>query len=93
MDKLGRQAQPEHSTRKDIGLEYDDDGDVRGDDQASGRTTEWPQPEAGTGDGNVDNILARLQDLPRLPSSEHTEAYTEVHDQLMAELDAGDGSD
>ncbi|WP_035781473.1 hypothetical protein [Arthrobacter sp. H14] len=74
-------------------MEYDDE-DVRGDGPAaSGQTTEWPQSEMATGDGNVDNILARLQDLPQLPSSEHTEAYTEVHDQLMAELDAGDGSD
>ncbi|GAB3524447.1 hypothetical protein [Arthrobacter monumenti] len=74
-------------------MDYDDDGDVRGDDPATSGRTGWPQPEASTGDGNVDNILARLQDLPRLPSSEHTEAYTEVHDQLKAELDAGDGSD
>lgn len=54
---------------------------------------EWPGDDAKTGDESVDSILGQLQGLPRLPTAAHTEAYAQVHEELLAELDAGGDSD
>lgn len=54
---------------------------------------EWPQDHAKTGDDSVDAIVGQLRDLPRLPTAAHTEAYAQVHEELLAELDASGDSD
>lgn len=54
---------------------------------------EWPQDNTKTGDDSVDSILGQLQNLPRLPTTAHTEAHAQVHEELLAELDAGGDSD
>jgi hypothetical protein len=43
------------------------------------------------GDGRVDAAVARLEELPRRPVSEHVEIFDDIHGRLRAALeDAGD---
>lgn len=53
----------------------------------------WPAQADPTGDAAVDAILAPLTDLQQLPALAHTHAYTELHDGLLAELDAAPDGD
>lgn len=55
--------------------------------------TAWPDAADPTGDAGVDQILATLPGLPQLPALEHTQAYTEMHDGLLAQLDAAPDGD
>ncbi|NKX56814.1 hypothetical protein [Arthrobacter mobilis] len=52
----------------------------------------WPALPGPTGDGNVDGILADLAQLPGLPTGEHAAHYEQIHDDLLADLDAGSGA-
>ncbi|NKX50578.1 hypothetical protein HER39_08360 [Arthrobacter deserti] len=49
----------------------------------------WPAPPGPTGDASVDSILAELPQLPGLPTAEHASFYEQIHDELLADLDAG----
>ncbi|HKU30144.1 hypothetical protein [Arthrobacter sp. NyZ413] len=48
----------------------------------------WPPEAVRTGDPEVDAALAHLQDLPETPVAEHGGVYADLHDALMAALDA-----
>ncbi|MFH5880674.1 hypothetical protein [Arthrobacter sp. NA-172] len=48
----------------------------------------WPGRAAPTGDPAVDAALERLAGVPSLPVAEHGGTYAEIHDSLMAALDA-----
>ncbi|WAH97965.1 hypothetical protein [Arthrobacter sp. MMS18-M83] len=48
----------------------------------------WPDDTAPTGDAAVDSTLERLADIPSVPVAEHSGMYAEIHDSLMAALDA-----
>ncbi|MCX2748034.1 hypothetical protein OOZ51_09400 [Arthrobacter sp. MI7-26] len=48
----------------------------------------WPDDTAPIGDAAVDSTLERLADIPSLPVAEHSGMYAEIHDSLMAALDA-----
>jgi hypothetical protein len=53
------------------------DGDVR-----------WPEPPEAGGDRPVDAAAAALAGIPELPVEEHLARYTDIHDALLAALDA-----
>lgn len=46
-----------------------------------------PAPDP-TGDGSVDALTGRLTDLPALPVEDHNTLYTDLHNDLLAELNA-----
>ncbi|MHC6220314.1 hypothetical protein [Arthrobacter sp. MMS24-S77] len=48
----------------------------------------WPDDTAASGDAAVDSTLERLADIPSVPVAEHSGMYAEIHDSLMAALDA-----
>ncbi|MCG2623798.1 hypothetical protein LVY72_18040 [Arthrobacter sp. I2-34] len=49
----------------------------------------WPAQPDPTGDESVDGILAELSELPELSMSGQAERYDQIHDDLLADLDAG----
>jgi hypothetical protein len=49
----------------------------------------WPAPPDPTGDESVDGILAELSELPGLSMAEQAARYEQIHDELLADLDAG----
>jgi hypothetical protein len=50
---------------------------------------DWPPPsQAEVTDHLVQQSLGRLDALPQTPVSEHEAAYSELHDELRAALDA-----
>lgn len=53
---------------------------------------EWPKPDAGTGDPEVEAALADLGGLSGLPVSGHAGVYESVHDALREALDRKDGT-
>lgn len=85
----------EPGTDKDGGWHSRDGEDAFGGQRAllEQPASRWPQAPGQTGDDTVDAVLDRLQEVPQLPTAAHAEAYTGVHDQLLAELDAGGGPD
>ncbi|MDQ0031943.1 hypothetical protein [Arthrobacter bambusae] len=48
----------------------------------------WPDGMATTGDAAVDSALARLQGVSAVPVAEHSAIYADIHDSLLAALDA-----
>ncbi|WP_442542880.1 hypothetical protein ACSBOX_13360 [Arthrobacter sp. KN11-1C] len=48
----------------------------------------WPDDTAATGDAAVDSALERLAGVSAAPVSEHSGLYAEIHDSLLAALDA-----
>jgi hypothetical protein len=48
----------------------------------------WPADTASTGDATVDSALERLAGMISIPVAEHSGMYAEIHDSLMAALDA-----
>lgn len=50
----------------------------------------WPDNTAPIGDAAVDSSLERLGEIPSLPVAEHSGMYAEIHDSLLAALDAGE---
>lgn len=49
----------------------------------------WPdEAPTSTSDAAVDRVLQQLNDLRNLPLPEQSTVYTDIHDQLLAELDA-----
>jgi len=48
----------------------------------------WPDAAAPTGDAAVDSTLERLSGIHSVPVAEHSGLYAEIHDSLMAALDA-----
>lgn len=48
----------------------------------------WPAEAVPTGDEGVDSALAQLQEIPAAPVAEHSNVYAEIHDSLLAALDA-----
>lgn len=52
-------------------------------------STQWPETDsAGVTDPPVAGVLTLLGVLPRLPIGEHEAAYNELHDELLAALNA-----
>jgi len=49
----------------------------------------WPAQPDPTGDDSVDGILAQLSGLPGLSIAEQAARYEQIHDELLADLDAG----
>lgn len=49
----------------------------------------WPAQPDPTGDESVDGILAELSELPGLSMAGQAERYDQIHDDLLADLDAG----
>jgi hypothetical protein len=50
----------------------------------------WPEDTAATGDAAVDSALERLAGVSAAPVVEHGGIYAEIHDSLLAALDADD---
>lgn len=50
---------------------------------------QWPREVLATSDGEVDAIIAELPRLPGLPVTEQAAVFERLHDELMADLDAG----
>jgi hypothetical protein len=48
----------------------------------------WPGDAAATGDAAVDSALERLAGISSVPVAEHSGVYAEIHDSLLAALDA-----
>lgn len=48
----------------------------------------WPEDTATTGDAVVDSALERLAGVSAVPVAEHSGLYAEIHDSLLAALDA-----
>lgn len=48
----------------------------------------WPEDTATTGDAAVDSALERLAGVSVVPVAEHSGLYAEIHDSLLAALDA-----
>lgn len=48
----------------------------------------WPDDTAATGDAAVDSTLERLGGVSVAPVAEHSGLYAEIHDSLLAALDA-----
>ena len=58
-------------------------------DSAARPSPAWPEPARATvSDPVVVRALARLDLLQDVPVAEHESAYNELHDELMAALDA-----
>jgi hypothetical protein len=77
-------------------MEYhaDESGPGTGEPESSGAEAEVRQlaGQPLTGEPRVDAALARLDELPDLPVSEHREVFEHVHRRLtdvLGELDAG----
>lgn len=57
-------------------------------------STEWPAPDgtglatAGVNDRTVAEAIKRLESLPHLPVEDQEAAYNELHDDLLAALNA-----
>lgn len=54
-------------------------------------TTAHPWPDdapVSTSDAAVDRVLQQLPGLRDLPLAQQSAAYTDIHDRLLAELDA-----
>ncbi len=49
---------------------------------------QWPDDTAATGDAAVDSALERLAGVSAEPVAEHSGLYAEIHDSLLAALDA-----
>jgi hypothetical protein len=49
----------------------------------------WPALPGPTGDESVDAILADLSGVPGLPAAGQAALYEQLHDDLLADLDAG----
>ncbi|WP_258805524.1 hypothetical protein [Pseudarthrobacter sp. NS4] len=59
------------------------------DEAAAQPSPDWPRPDgAGVTDPVVAQSMARLDPLPRLPVAEHEAAYNDLHDELLAALNA-----
>jgi hypothetical protein len=63
--------------------EYDDDRPDRGDDAPD----EAPDDVLRTGDPGVDEVLAGMHALHRLPVDEHAAVFEDAHDSLRKALD------
>ena len=48
----------------------------------------FPFPADATGDTTVDGLTANLVGIPDLPIADHNNLYAELHDGLLAELNA-----
>ncbi|MBB6407323.1 hypothetical protein [Arthrobacter sp. AZCC_0090] len=48
----------------------------------------WPDDTVSTGDAAVDLTLERLADIHSVAVAEHSVIYSEVHDSLLAALNA-----
>lgn len=48
----------------------------------------WPADAASTGDAAADSALERLSGIHSVPVAEHSGMYAEIHDSLLAALDA-----
>ena len=48
----------------------------------------WPEAPAATGDEPVDAALLRLREISLDPVTGHSEVYAELHDSLLAALNA-----
>ncbi|MDQ0212853.1 MULTISPECIES: hypothetical protein [Arthrobacter] len=48
----------------------------------------WPDDTVATGDAAVDSALGRLAGVSAAPVAEHSGLYAEIHDSLLAALDA-----
>jgi hypothetical protein len=50
---------------------------------------DWPRTDdAGIADPVVAQAFARLNSLPQIPVAEHEAAYNDLHDELLAALNA-----
>lgn len=57
-------------------------------------STDWPETDTeGVTDPSVADLLTRLGALPPLPLGEHEAAYNELHDELLAALNADPAGD
>jgi hypothetical protein len=48
----------------------------------------WPEAPAATGDEPVDAALLRLREVSLVPVSGHSDVYAELHESLLAALNA-----
>jgi hypothetical protein len=48
----------------------------------------WPDDAAPTGDAAVDSAVEQLAGISAVPVAEHSGIYAEIHDSLLAALDA-----
>lgn len=56
--------------------------------QSEPHDPQWPHDTAATGDAAVDSALERLAKVSAEPVAEHSGLYAEIHDSLLAALDA-----
>ncbi|EMY33066.1 hypothetical protein D477_016915 [Arthrobacter crystallopoietes BAB-32] len=50
---------------------------------------QWPREVLATSDADVDAIIGDLPQLRGLPAAEQAAVFERIHDELMADLDAG----
>jgi hypothetical protein len=63
------------------------------DDSTAQPAPEWPRAASqdigqGIADPQVARIVARLLDIPGLPTAEHEAVYNELHDELLSALNS-----
>lgn len=59
-----------------------------GDEEPQSAAAYWPEEMEASGNPDVDAIMAALAEVPGLPTQQHAAAYEQLHDRLLAELDA-----
>ncbi|MEZ2388783.1 hypothetical protein AB6813_04415 [bacterium RCC_150] len=62
--------------------------DARQETTADEHVAPWPGGILPTGDYDVDSVLSRLEGVQEAPVTEHGAKYSEIHDSLLAVLDA-----
>lgn len=50
--------------------------------------SEFPSGVDPTGDPAVDSLLGALEEIPDMPAGQHVEAYEQLHDGLLGELNS-----